>query len=184
MSINRVTISGYLVKDCELRWTQKGYAVNQFCVAVNDGYKERTSGNWIEKPYFLNCVIYDKRAESLEPYLVKGLKVVVDGKITQNVSEKKGEKRYFYNIVVNHIDFVKKSDNETLEKANVVTDEQDEGVKVISRGVEETEKFGKTKTPVEMADYATEKASQINSQVSLFEQMNYDASLSDEDIPF
>ena len=183
MSINRITISGNLIKDCELRWTQKGKAVTQFCVAVNDGYKAKDTGEWISKPNFINCVIYDKRAETLETYLVKGLKVMVDGKLSQSVSEKNGEKRYFYNVVVDQIEFLKRNDDDVIEKNNEVA--QDDNLK-IARGVEEQKNNGAFKSPSEMVNYATEKASKVNTNSQKFsqQQMSYDASLYDEDVPF
>lgn len=81
MSINRVTISGNLTRDPELRATQGGTKILSFGVAVNDRRRNAQTGNWEDVPNFVECSIFGARAESLARHLKKGSKVAIDGKL-------------------------------------------------------------------------------------------------------
>ena len=72
MNINRVIISGNLTRDPELRSTQSGMAVLSFGVAVNDRYKNQQTGEWEDRPNFVDCTMFGNRANSLAQYLSKG----------------------------------------------------------------------------------------------------------------
>ena len=72
-----LTIAGTVGRDGELRRTQSGDAVLGFSVAVDTG-KDR-EGNKRPAAWF-DCSIWGKRAESLEPYIVKGLKITAWGR--------------------------------------------------------------------------------------------------------
>ncbi len=67
------TASGRLGRDAELRTTQNGTSVCKFSVACDHGYGERKSTQWIQ------CVLFEKRAEALHKYLTKGMAVTVMG---------------------------------------------------------------------------------------------------------
>lgn len=74
--MNVYTFTGGLGRDCETRFTPKGDAVTSFSVAVNSGYGDKAVTSWI------NCNLWGKQAESLAPYLKKGVKVGVSGEFT------------------------------------------------------------------------------------------------------
>lgn len=79
MSINRVTVTGNLTRDAELRTTNSGMAIATLRLAVNDRRKE--NGDWVDAPNYFSVTLFGKRAESLVRYLTKGTKVAVDGKL-------------------------------------------------------------------------------------------------------
>ena len=81
MSINRVAISGNLSRDAELRTTQSGMSILDFGVAVNDRRKNQQTGEWEDCPNFVDCTVFGARAEKLQPYLTKGSKVALEGKL-------------------------------------------------------------------------------------------------------
>ena len=89
MSINKVFISGNLTRDAELAQTAGGMSVLGFSVAVNDRVKD-ASGNYTDRPYFFDCKMFGKRAESLASYLAKGTKVTIEGKLRWSQWEAKG----------------------------------------------------------------------------------------------
>lgn len=77
--MNNLTIAGNLGRDARLRHvdTQNGQvAVTNFAVAVQRRQKDKDG-----KPLTLwvDCALWGKRAEALQPYLTKGLKVAVAG---------------------------------------------------------------------------------------------------------
>ena len=81
MSINRVTITGNLTRDPEVRNTQSGMAVLNLGVAVNDRRKNDQTGEWEDVPNFIDCVMFGTRAESVARYIRKGSKVAIEGKL-------------------------------------------------------------------------------------------------------
>jgi single-strand DNA-binding protein len=106
VSINSTTISGNLVRDCEVRSTQGGTAIATFTVAVNDRKKDQ-SGNWIDVPNYVPVVMFGQRAEKLAQYLVKGLKCCVYGKLRWSQWEdKQGQKRSKIEVVAEDIEFL------------------------------------------------------------------------------
>lgn len=104
MSINSVTVSGNLTRDAESRTTPGGLTIASFGVAVNDRRKNQ-NGEWEDHANFVDCVLFGRRAEALQQYLVKGTKVFVQGKLSYSSWEAKdGTKRSKLEIVVNDID--------------------------------------------------------------------------------
>jgi single-strand DNA-binding protein len=105
MSINKAYISGNLTRDMEVRNTQSGAAIGRFCVAVNDRVKD-AQGNWADRPNYIDCTLWGPRAEKLEPYLTKGTKVAIEGKLRWSSWEKDGQKRSKIEIMVDEVEFM------------------------------------------------------------------------------
>lgn len=79
-NINRVTITGNVGRDAELKATTSGLAVLTFSVACNE---RRKSGNeWTEYTNWFDVVLYGRRAEALSDYIRKGQRVAIDGKLS------------------------------------------------------------------------------------------------------
>jgi single-strand DNA-binding protein len=74
--------SGNLGRDAELNSTAKDNVLN-FSVGVNVGNKAAPETMWI------SCALWGKRAETLKPYLVKGMKVTVTGACKLRTYQKK-----------------------------------------------------------------------------------------------
>ena len=68
-----VTAVGRLVRYASLKFTADGSPVLGFTVACDVGYGENKS------TCYVNCSVWGKRAEALDPYLKKGLAVTVIG---------------------------------------------------------------------------------------------------------
>lgn len=106
MSINKVIISGNLTRDPELRNTAGGMAVLGFGVAVNDRMKNQQTGEWEDRPNFIDCAMFGKRAEAVAQYLRKGAKVAVEGRLRWSSWEKNGEKRSKVEVVADEIELM------------------------------------------------------------------------------
>lgn len=106
MSINRISISGNLTRDPELRATPGGTAVMSFGVAVNDRRKNPQTGDWEDYPNFVDCVMFGTRAEKLSAFLSKGAKVAIDGKLRYSSWEHEGQKRSKLEVIVDEIEFL------------------------------------------------------------------------------
>ena len=106
MSINRVSISGNLTRDPEVRMTRGGTAVLSFGVAVNDRRKNPSTGEWEDYPNFVDCTMFGTRAEAVGRYLSKGSKVAVEGKLRYSSWERDGQRRSKIEVVVEEIEFM------------------------------------------------------------------------------
>lgn len=106
MSINRVNISGNLTRDPELRATAAGTSVLTFGIAVNDRHRNKETGEWEDRPNFVDCTMFGTRAESVSCFLSKGAKVALEGKLHWSQWEKDGQKRSKLDVVVNDIELM------------------------------------------------------------------------------
>lgn len=97
--MNYVSLLGRISKDLELTYTQNGKSVLRFSIAVP---KETNR----EEADFINCVAWEKRAETIAEYFKKGNRILISGRLSVNTYEKDGEKRYFTEVIVNGFDFI------------------------------------------------------------------------------
>ena len=101
--MNKVIISGNLVKDIEINKTQNDISVARFIVAVQRKYSNE---NGEREADFLNCVAWRNQAENLAKYCKKGDKVGVIGTIQTRNYEKDGEKRFLTEIIADEIEYL------------------------------------------------------------------------------
>jgi single-strand DNA-binding protein len=106
MGINQVTISGNLTRDPELRSTQGGMSILALGVAVNDRVKNQQTGEWEDRPNFVDCVVFGKRAEALSRLLSKGSKVAVSGRLRYSAWEKDGARRSKLEVIAEEVDLM------------------------------------------------------------------------------
>lgn len=112
MSINRACISGNLTRDPEMRTSGNGTAILNLSVAVNDRRKNPQTNQWEDRPNFIDCVMFGARAEGVEPYLSKGSKVAVEGKLRQSRWETNaGEHRSKIEVLVDEIEFLSRGED-------------------------------------------------------------------------
>lgn len=96
--LNSCTISGHLTHDAELRYTSSGLPVLGFTVASNKSVKR--GDDWTDKPNFIDCTMFGKRAESLAERMVKGVFVVLTGELDYQSWERDGKKRSKVGVIV------------------------------------------------------------------------------------
>lgn len=84
MSINNVTISGNLTRDCEIKRTSSGMAIVSFTVAVNERRKNTQTGEYENYANFVDVAWFGTYAEKCAATLTKGAKVCVNGKLRQS----------------------------------------------------------------------------------------------------
>ena len=106
MSINRVSITGNLTRDPELRVTGGGTQVLSFGVAVNARRRNPQTGEWEDYPNFVDCTMFGTRAEAVSRFLAKGNKVAIEGKLRYSSWEKDGQRRSKLEVIVDEIEFM------------------------------------------------------------------------------
>jgi single-strand DNA-binding protein len=102
-SVNKVILLGNLGRDAELSYTPSGQALSKVGLATSRRWQDKASGEWQEETEWHNLVIWGKTAESLTPYLTKGQRVYVEGRIKSRTWEKDGVKHNAHDIVVDTV---------------------------------------------------------------------------------
>jgi len=90
-----ITIVGNLTGDPELRFTPSGAAVANFTVASTPRVFDRNTQQWKDgDTLFMRCSIWREAAENVAESLVKGARVIAQGRLVQRSYETRdGEKR-------------------------------------------------------------------------------------------
>jgi single-strand DNA-binding protein len=102
--VNRATIIGTLGQDPDIKYTASGSAVVNISVATNESWKDKTTGQQVEKTEWHRIVIFGKLAEIAAQYLKKGSQVYFEGKIqTRKWQDQTGNDKYTTEIVANEM---------------------------------------------------------------------------------
>lgn len=97
--MNKISATGRLAADSELRFTAGGDPILNFRLASDVGFGEKKSTNWF------NCQVWGKRAESLQSFLAKGQQVTVFGTLTlREWTGKDGTKQLSPDIRIDEIE--------------------------------------------------------------------------------
>jgi single-strand DNA-binding protein len=100
-----ITIIGNLTSDPELRWTPSGAAVANFTIASTPRTLDRQSQEWKDgEPLFLRCSVWRQAAEHVAESLIRGSRVMAQGRLRQRSFEtKEGESRTVIEMEVDEI---------------------------------------------------------------------------------
>ena len=78
-----LTIVGNVGRDPEMRYTPSGQAVTSFSVATNRQYTAN-SGEAVKETTWFRVTTWGKLAETCNKFVKKGMKVLVEGRITSD----------------------------------------------------------------------------------------------------
>ena len=115
--MNKVILIGNVGSDIELKYTQSGKAVCNFSLATNDR-KDYTEWHSVDA--------WEKTAELISKYVVKGSKICVEGRIqTRSYDDRDGNKRYKTSIICERVEFLNsKNDSANSRTGNVANTNQ------------------------------------------------------------
>ena len=100
--MNVVILIGRMTRDPELKYSSGGKAYANFTLAV-----QKTK----DDAEFIDCIAWEKTAETIAEYFRKGRKILVQGRLNVSSYEQNGEKRKSTKVVVNSFEFVDSSGN-------------------------------------------------------------------------
>lgn len=106
--MNNVDLIGRLTKNPELKQTPTGKVVVSFSLAV-----PRESGK--NQADFFNCQAWDKTAELICKYVVKGQQLGVSGNLQTRTWETDGKKNYAVEVNVRNITFISAPKGDVLQ---------------------------------------------------------------------
>lgn len=100
-----ITVIGNLTADPELRWTQSGAAVADFTIASTPRTYDRNAGEWRDgDALFMRCSVWRETAENVAESLRKGMRVIVQGRLTQrSYDTQQGERRTVVELQVDEV---------------------------------------------------------------------------------
>ena len=102
--INKVILVGNLGRDPEMRYTPSGSAVANLAVATSESWKDKNTGEQVDKTEWHRVVFFRRLAEIVGEYLKKGSKVYIEGKLqTRKWQDKEGNDRYTTEVVANEM---------------------------------------------------------------------------------
>ena len=113
--MNSIQLIGRITRDIELKQTQGGKSYCNFSLAVAREFNK-------EEADFINCVAWEKKAETIEKYVKKGHKFGVIGRIQID----KKDNAYYTKVIVEKIYFLEGNKNETSATQNKKETEEDD----------------------------------------------------------
>ncbi len=107
MSVNVVILEGHLGATPDMRFLDSGSAVAELRLAVNETWKDK-NGTMQEKCNWISVQCWQKLAETVTEHLIKGSRVLVEGRLsTRSWDDKKtGEKRYAVDVTASKVTFL------------------------------------------------------------------------------
>jgi len=101
--MNKIMIKGRLTRDPEMKTGGSGVEFCRFTVAVDrriskDKMKEKTAD-------FFDCTAFGNTGAAINAYMKKGREILVEGRMESNTTDKDGQKRTFWGLVVETFEF-------------------------------------------------------------------------------
>ena len=117
--MNKVILYGRMTQKPELRYTESNTPYVRFSLAVN---RPRIKDKQPEAD-FINCIAWNKTAETIDKYFDKGSRILVSGRIqVSNYTDKEGNKKTINDIVIEDFNFLDKKENKEEPKKEVEGD--------------------------------------------------------------
>ncbi len=102
--VNKVILVGNLGNDPDVRYTQDGRAIANISIATTESWKDKTSGEKVEKTEWHRVVFFNRLGEIVAEYLKKGSQIYVEGRLqTRKWQDKEGNDRYTTEVVANEM---------------------------------------------------------------------------------
>ncbi|MGD8559253.1 MAG: single-stranded DNA-binding protein [Gammaproteobacteria bacterium] len=102
--INKVILIGNLGADPEVKYMPSGDPVTNIRLATSETWKDKSTGENVEKTEWHRVVFFKRLAEIAGEYLKKGSKVYVEGRLqTRKWQGQDGQDRYTTEIVANEM---------------------------------------------------------------------------------
>ena len=116
-AINTVTEIGRLTRDFELRYLPSGQAVAKAGFANSKKWKDKDTGEWKEKPMFIDIVIWGKPAETAAKHCKKGRMIAIEGELELEewIDNETGKKRSKHVIAVSSFEFLERKGGQETE---------------------------------------------------------------------
>lgn len=110
--VNLVILVGNLGQDPETKYMPSGGAVTNVSIATSETWKDKNTGQPVEKTEWHRVVFFNKLAEIAGEYLKKGSKVYVEGSLrTRKWQGQDGQDRFTTEIVASDMQMLDGKDS-------------------------------------------------------------------------
>jgi single-strand DNA-binding protein len=93
--VNKVILVGNIGQDVEVKKTQSGVSVCNLSVATSESWKDKQTGEKVERTEWHRVVLFERLADIAAQYLAKGSKVYIEGSLmTRKWQNKEGQDQY------------------------------------------------------------------------------------------
>ena len=117
--MNRCFFSGNLTRDPEMRYTNTGKAVTDFSIAVNQGFGDKRTTEYID------VVCWEKLAETVAEHCRKGRKVLVEGSLfSETWTDRAQQKRKTIKFRASGVEFLDSPRGERETPQSAETDKE------------------------------------------------------------
>lgn len=120
--INKVVLIGFVGDHPKENQSANRTIVN-ITVATNEAWKDKQTGQHRERTEWHRVVFFDRLAEIVSEYAIKGSQIYVEGKLRTNKWQKGGVDRYTTEILVNDFQLLGRPNNQPESKPTVITQE-------------------------------------------------------------
>lgn len=102
--VNKVILIGNLGQEPETKYMPSGSAVTNISVATNESWKDRETGEQVDRTEWHRVAFFNRLAEIAGEYLHKGSQVYIEGRIrTRKWQDKEGHDRYTTEIIADQM---------------------------------------------------------------------------------
>lgn len=117
-SMNKVVLVGRVGQDPKVSYTTSGQAVANFSVATDEGYRDRQTGQKVERTEWHKVVAWRQTAELVGKYIGKGRLVLVEGKLqTRKWQDQSGQDKYTTEIVADNVQALDRAPDQGQQSA-------------------------------------------------------------------
>lgn len=110
--INNIVLVGRTTKTIELKQNKNGTNYVQFTLAVNRPYKDEQGGQQAD---FITCVAWNKTAETIANYVLKGTMIGIEGRLqVRSYENEAGVRQYLSEVLVNRFTFLESKKSSTI----------------------------------------------------------------------
>ncbi|WP_323847581.1 MAG: single-stranded DNA-binding protein [Phytoplasma sp.] len=120
--INKVILVGRITKDPELNFINGDIPLVKFVLAVNRKFTNKAG---IKETDFINCSVWNKNAENLAKFVVKGSLLGIEGSIRISSYENNNQKKFWTEIYCDNVQFLDSKKN-NLKNDNEYSDFQNQ----------------------------------------------------------
>jgi single-strand DNA-binding protein len=116
--VNKTILVGNCGQDPETKYTAGGAAITNVSVATSEAWKDKSTGQPVEKTEWHRVVFFNRLAEIAGEYLRKGSKVYIEGKLqTRKWQDQSGADRYSTEIVANELQLLDNKEDRPAQPA-------------------------------------------------------------------
>ncbi len=101
--VNKVILVGNCGGEPETRYMPNGNAVVNLTIATGESWKDKDTGQKVEKTEWHRVVFFNRLAEIVGEYVHKGSKLYIEGRLQTRSYEKEGQKHYATEIVASEM---------------------------------------------------------------------------------